>query len=156
MSDTETSISVKVLEIKGLKAWSLRVPGPATPENIGLAQARLLRACAHLPALGSAFGLDYGEGGYAACRPASSEFPLPHGLEVVDFRGGWYAVSIHRGGYDTLGTTLRNVLAHWLPHGGFARREAALLYRYLTDPRETSEADARTEVCVPVRPDPIE
>ena len=81
---------------------------------------------------------------------------MPEELHETDFPGGWHAVGAHIGGYDTLGLTLGEMLEKWLPHSGFRRREGPVVYRYLTDPRETAEAEIRTEICVPVQPDPIE
>lgn len=151
-----TSQPVKILELDGLKLWALRTDAPATPENIGLTQARLLRICANLPGTGPACGLDYGEGGYEACWRALTDLPRPEELHETDLPGGWHAVGAHTGGYDTLRLRLGEMLDQWLPHSGFRRREGPVMYRYLTDPRETAEADIRTEICVPVQPDPIE
>ncbi len=147
---------VKVLELDALKLWAMRTDEPAGPEIIGLTQARLLRICGNLPKIGPACGLDYGEKGYEACRRAITELPVPEGLHETDFPGGWHAMGTHVGGYEALRLTLGEMLGKWLPHSGFKRREGPLVYRYITDPRETTEADTRTEICVPVQPDPIE
>ena len=61
-------------------------------------------------------------------------------------------------GMPSLGDTTvtsGKMLTQWLPHSG-KKREGPLMYRYITDPRETTESDIRTEICVPVQPDPIE
>lgn len=147
---------VRILELGAHRGWGLRGEAPATPERIGLLQARLLKICGRLPRIGPAFGLDHGAGGYQACWRAPVELPRPQGLAEARAPGGWYAVAIHEGGYDAMGGVPERILARWLPHSGFRRNEGPLLYRYLTDPRETTEADLRTEICVPVRPDPIE
>ncbi len=147
---------VRIIELDGHRGWGLRTDDPATPANIGLLQARLLKICGHLPRIGPAFGLDHGERGYAACWRAPVELPLPRALHEARAPGGWYAVATHEGGYDAMGDTVEGVLTGWLPHSGFRRKEGPLIYRYVTDPRETAEADLRTEICVPVRPDPIE
>ncbi len=151
-----TSQPVKILELTGFKGWALRADTHATPENIGLMQARLLKICRNLPRIGPACGLDYGEKGYEACRRALTDLPKPEDLHETNFPGGWHAVGTHIGGYDTLAVTLGEMLELWLPHSGFKRREGPLVYRYIADPRETIETDIRTEICVPVQPDPIE
>lgn len=153
MRPTQT---VKVIELEGFKGWTLRTDTLASPEVIGLTQARLLKICGDIPRLGPAYGLDHGEEGYEACRQAITELPAPSGLHETNFPSGWHAVGTHVGGYDTLGLTLEEMLEQWLPHSGFKRREGPLAYRYVTDPRETAEADIRTEICIPVQPDPIE
>ncbi|MCY3823449.1 MAG: hypothetical protein OXG62_06225, partial [Nitrospinae bacterium] len=94
---------VKVLELDGLKLWTLRTDAPATPEIIGLTQARLLKICGNLPANGPACGLDHGEKGYEACRRALVDLPMPEELYETNSPGGWHAVGTHFGGYDTLG-----------------------------------------------------
>ena len=151
-----SSLSVKVLELDGLKLWALRTDAPAGPENIGLTQARLLRICANLPRIGPACGIDHGEGGYESGWIALTDLPRPKKLHETNFPGGWHAVGTHTGGYDSLCVTLGEMLEQWLPHSGFKRREGPVVYRYVTDPRETAEADTRTEICLPVQPDPIE
>ena len=124
-----TSPPVKVLELDGLKCWALRTDAPATPEIIGLTQARLLRICGNLPKIAPAYGLDHGEKGYEACRRALTDLPMPDALYETDFPGGWHAVGAHTGGYDTLGLALGEMLEKWLPHSGFRRRKA----RWCTD-----------------------
>ncbi len=52
--------------------------------------------------------------------------------------------------------TLRALVEEWLPHSGFRRRSGPVLERYLNDPREATEEELRTEVCLPVSPDPVE
>ncbi len=133
----------------------MRADERTTPENIGLLQARLLKICGNLPRMGPACGLDHGEKGYEACWKAPSELPAPEGLYEASVPEGWYAVATHHGGYDALGDTLRDVLTRWLPHSGFKRREGPFMYQYVTDPRETAEENLRTEICVPVQPDPV-
>ena len=151
-----TSQPVKILELDVLKSWALRTDERTTPENMGLMQARLLKICENLPRIGPAYGLDHGEEGYEACWRALSELPTPKELNETNLPGGWHAVGTHIGGYDTLTATLEEMFDQWLPHSGFKRREGPLMYRYITDPRETREADLRTEICLPVQPDPIE
>ncbi len=151
-----TSQPVRILELDGFKGWALRADEHATSEYIGLIQARLLKICANLPRTAPAYGLDHGDKGYEACWKALSDLPMPEELHETNFPGGWHAVGTHLGGYDTLCDTVEKMLTQWLPHSGFRKREGPLMYRYITDPRETREADIRTEICVPVQPDPIE
>lgn len=147
---------VKVLKLEGFRGWGLRNGERATPGRIGLLQARLLKICGSLPRTGPAFGLDHGEKGYEACWRAPMELPAPAELHEAAAPGGWYAAAAHHGGYDAMGDALEDVLARWLPHSGFRRAEGPVVYLYLTDPREAAEADLRTEIRVPVVPDPIE
>ncbi|MEE9274959.1 MAG: GyrI-like domain-containing protein [bacterium] len=150
-------------QIEPARGAALRLEGEATPEGAGLIWGRLLLRCAGVPAAGPPFGLLHEEGNeagacgaYEACWALPPGYPVPEGLAESESPGGWYAVALHEGGFDRLGETLRRIREEWLPHGGFRRREGPILERYLNDPRETAEEDLRTEVCLPVAPDPIE
>ncbi len=153
--DLNQKISVKVTQIEPVRGAALRMEGEPTPEKAGLLWGRLLQRCRDAPSAGPAFGLRR-EDAYEACWAVPPGVPLPDGLAETEAPGGWYAVAVQAGAYDQLGGTVKRILEEWLPHGGFRRREGPIVERYLNDPRETPEADLRTEVCIPVQPDPIE
>lgn len=153
--NTDRTISVKVTELEPVRGAALRAEGAPTPESAGLIWGRLLQRCADAPYIGPAFGL-YHENAYEACWALPPGLPLPEGLAETEAPGGWHAVAVHAGAYDQLAETAGKILKEWLPHGGFRRAGGPIIERYLNDPRETPEADLRTEVCVPVQPDPIE
>ena len=162
-------MKVTVRQIGPARGAALRLEGEVTPEGAGLIWGRLLLRCTGVPSAGPPFGLLHEVGNeagayeasgaseiYEACWALLPGYPAPEGLAESESPGGWYAVAVHEGGYDRLGETLRRIREEWLPHGGFRRREGPILERYLNDPRETAEEDLRTEVCLPVAPDPIE
>ncbi len=153
--NADQKIIVKVTEREPVRGAALRLEGTPTPEKTGLFWGRLLQLCADVPSNGPAFDICY-ENAYEACWALPPGLPLPDGLIETEAPGGWYAVAVHAGAYDRLPETVERILAEWLPHGGFRRGEGPIIERYLNDPRETPEADLRTEVCIPVRPDPIE
>jgi AraC family transcriptional regulator len=138
-----------------LRGAALQAEGEATPEATGRAWGRLLARCADLPATGPAFGLRHPDGRYEACWALFPGQPLPPGLREAHAPGGWYAAALHEGPYDRLEETLRLILEGWLPHAGFHRREGPIVERLLADPRTAAEADLRTEILVPVQPDPV-
>lgn len=149
-------MKVDVRQIESMRGAALCLGEAPSPEKVGLIWGRLYTRCAGAPAAGPAFGLLYEGEGYEACWSLIQGQSPPEGLLDRNIEGGWYAAAIHEGGYDTIQDTCAEITEKWLPHSGFRRREGPLLERYLTDPRESAEADLRTEVCVPVAPDPIE
>lgn len=153
--NTTPKISVKVSELKSIRGAALRLDGAPVPEKTGLLWGRLLQLCANVPSIGPAFGLWY-ENAYEACWALPHGLPLPDGLLETEAPGGWHAVAVHAGAYDRLPETVEKILAEWLPYSGFRRSEGPIIELCLNDPREVPEADLLTEVCIPVRPDPIE
>lgn len=149
-------MNVSVQRREPARGAALRLEGAPTPEAVGRLWGRILLRCGGLPSAGPAFGLRFGGEAYAACWALPAGVPLPEGLGEAEMPGGWYAAALHAGGYDGIGETLRRLREEWLPHGGFRLREGPVVERYLVDPREAAEAELRTEVCLPVLPDPIE
>ncbi len=153
--NTDQKISVKAAELAPVRGAALRLDDKITPEKSGLLWGRLLQRCAGTPSIGPAFGLRH-ENAYEACWALPPGLPLPEGAIETEAPGGWHAAAVHPGAYDKLDETIEKILEEWLPHSGFRRAGGPIIERYLTDPRETPEADLRTEVCIPVQPDPIE
>ena len=151
-----TALSVKVEKREGASGAGLKLASGARSEEAGRLWGQLFNICGDLPAPEYAFGLHEGDGGYAACWIFSGGRPAPDGLSPADMPGGWYAVSVHEGGFEAIGDTIRRMTDEWLPHGGFLRVEGPVVERYLNDPRGTPEGALRTEICLPVAPDPIE
>ena len=152
-----TSISgVKVEKREPARGAGLALEEAITPESTGRLWGRLYLRCEGLPDAGPPFGLRCGTESYEACWALHPGNPLPEGLTATEMPGGWYAVAIHEGAYDEIGRTLERLVEDWLPHSGFRRGDGPVAERYLNDPREVPEAELRTEVCLPVVPDPIE
>lgn len=147
--------SVKVSQRESTRGAALRLEGEITEERVGLLWGRLFHHCEGIPATGPAFGLRR-KNLYEACWAIQRGAPLPEGLNETEAPGGWYAVAVHEGAYDILYRTVDKILQEWLPYGGFRRGDGPILERYLNDPRETPEENLRTEVCLPIQPDPIE
>ncbi len=150
---------------------STEVSTEVSTEAAGRLWGRLISRCGSWPAggwpaagalaagtltAGAPFGLRQEDGGYAACRAIPPGAPVPERLSEIEMPGGWYAGAVHKGAYDRIGDTLRRIEEEWLPYGGFRRVAGPVVERYLNDPREVPEAGLRTEVCLPVAPDPIE
>ena len=153
--NTDQKISVKAAELAPVRGAAARSEGGITPEKSGLLWGRLLQRCADTPSIGPAFGLRH-ENAYETCWALPPGLPLPEGFTETEAPGGWHAVAVHPGAYDRIDETIKKILEEWLPYSGFRRAGGPIIERYLTDPRETPETGLRTEVCVPVHPDPIE
>lgn len=146
---------MKVSQLESVPGAALQVEGEMTPENIGMTWGRLLQHFDGTSKTEPAFGLRY-EDAYQACWAVPSGSPIPEDLIETEAPGGWYATAVHQSAYDQISETQEKIITEWLPHSGFRRAKGPILERYLTDPRETIEADLRTEICIPVQPDPIE
>jgi hypothetical protein len=162
-------LAVKVEQREAVRGAGLRETGlresaktttevstEVSTEEAGRIWGRLISSCGSWPANGWPFGLRFEDGSYAACLPVPPGAPVPPGLTEIEMPGGWYAGAVHEGAYDRIGETLRRLEEEWLPHGGFRRVAGPVIERYLNDPREVPEEELRTEVCLPVAPDPIE
>lgn len=69
-------------------------------------------------------------------------------VEQVVPAGHW-AVGLHVGSYMRLHETYLDVIGRWFPDSGYdLSPEAAVVERFLDDPREVPEEQLRTEVCV--------
>ena len=148
-------MDVNLRMIERARGAALRLEAEPTPSAIGLLWGRLLLRCEKIPAGDCAFGLRYDARLYEACWALFPGYPMPAGLVETNIPEGWYAVKVHKGGYDRLEETIKYLVERWLPHGGFRRREGPVLERYLIDPREALERELQTEVCLPVQPDPV-
>ena len=150
-----TTAIVRVEQREPVRGAALAAEDGAAPGAVGRAWGRLLLRCEGVPAAGPAFGLRHPDGRYEACWALFPGHPLPAGLREAWAPGGWYAAALHEGPYDRIEETLRLILNEWLPQGGFRRREGPVVERLLTDPRKAGEAELRTELLVPVQPEPV-
>ena len=70
------------------------------------------------------------------------------GIQLLPSRK--YAVTLHRGPYETLGMTYARFCGEWLPLSGREVLAAPALEFYLNSPQDTPPADLRTEIYLPV------
>lgn len=75
---------------------------------------------------------------------------LADGLREETLPGGLFAVAEHRGPYTTLHETYLSLVGGWFPSTGRALGNAPCLEFYLNSPRDTPEAELRTEVWAPI------
>lgn len=88
---------------------------------------------------------------FDACVTCSGNVKPEGEVGVQTIRGGRYAVFLHKGSYEELSETYRNIFADWLAASGFNLRDHPHFEVYLNrDPRRTKPENLRTEIWVPV------
>ncbi|HEY7575420.1 MAG TPA: AraC family transcriptional regulator [Thermoanaerobaculia bacterium] len=70
------------------------------------------------------------------------------GIQILPRRT--YAVTLHRGPYETMGETYARFCGEWLPMSGHDVLAAPALEFYLNSPHETRPQELRTEIYLPV------
>jgi AraC family transcriptional regulator len=76
---------------------------------------------------------------------------LPEGIRLDTVPGGRYAVHTLRGSYGGMHAAFQRMLGRWLPASGEEIDDRPCIEIYLNDPSEVSEAELRTELCIPLR-----
>lgn len=73
-----------------------------------------------------------------------------YGIQTID--GGEFAVTTHRGPYETLANTYRSLYGSWLPGSGREPRNAPLFEIYRNSPMDTKPEDLLTDIYLPLSP----
>jgi AraC family transcriptional regulator len=76
--------------------------------------------------------------------------PLSEEVRRIKIAGGKWAVTVHRGSYETLWQSWNCTYRDWLPSSGHRPRDAAPFEIYLDDPRHTPPDELRTEIWIPI------
>lgn len=88
---------------------------------------------------------------FDACVTCSSDVRPEGEVGVQTIRGGRYAVFLHKGSYEELSETYRNIFADWLAASGFNLRDHPHFEVYLNrNPRRTKPENLKTEIWLPV------
>ena len=64
--------------------------------------------------------------------------------------GGRWAVSLHRGSYETLWQSWNRLYRDWLPASECVTRDAAPFEIYLDDKKTIPQEELRTEIWIPI------
>lgn len=86
---------------------------------------------------------------YDACIVVDDRF-RPEGDLGLQEIGGEYAVTTHRGPYETLGETYARVCGQWLPESGRELRTAPSVEVYRNSPQDTRPEDLLTDIHLPL------
>ena len=87
---------------------------------------------------------------YDACLTVNHAFKATGDIGVQDISGGQYAIVTHRGPYDTLEETYRQLFREWVPTSGRELSSAPCFEVYHNDPSTTRPADLVTDIYVPL------
>ncbi len=71
-------------------------------------------------------------------------------IGMVDFAGGEYAITRHRGPYDGISSTFARLCGEWLPESSRELAPAPALEIYLNNPQVAKPEDLLTDACLPL------
>ncbi|HEV3198471.1 MAG TPA: AraC family transcriptional regulator [Bryobacteraceae bacterium] len=69
---------------------------------------------------------------------------------VLELPGGKYAMAMHKGPYEALGSTYQRLYGGWLPKSGYELRDSPAFEQYLNSPQNSRPEDLVTLIHVPV------
>lgn len=87
---------------------------------------------------------------FDACITVSKKVPLKNSVKIQTVKGGKFAVFLHKGPYEKLGSIYQAIYGEWLPTSNFKIRDLTMLEIYLNDPRFTEPQNLLTEIYLPV------
>lgn len=145
---------VRVVEQPAQQVLALRHAGP--PSTIAHAHWRMREIVGATPVsdwLGLSIGDPDDEAGFAYYVAVATEEALPDaaGLEAIAIPAGSCASHVLVGPYSRINAMFNALHAHWMPGSGYEPDQRPAVERYLDSPRDTAQADLRTELLVPVR-----
>ena len=86
-----------------------------------------------------------------ACVSVHDEVALEEGIHRMTIAGGDYAVFLHKGSYEGLSRTYRQIFGEWVKGNDVALRDVPVFEQYLNrDPRRTKPENLRTEIYLPI------
>lgn len=86
-----------------------------------------------------------------ACMPVGVDLAIEAPMVETVLRGGLYAQLSYTGPYADMRGAYRWLLGVWLPNSGYEPAEAPIFEAYLNDPRDTPQAELRTDIHLPLR-----
>ncbi len=88
---------------------------------------------------------------FDACISRDDPTVQPHGeIQTKTIEGGAYAVFLHEGAYENLGTTY-DAIGDWIVESGMGVRDVPKFEKYLNcDPKRTLPENLRTEIYLPI------
>lgn len=87
---------------------------------------------------------------YDACITVDREVAPEGEVGVATIAGGKYAVFTHRGPYQRLSDSYREIYGAWIPSSGVKLRDVPGLEIYLNSPDQVKSEELLTEICVPI------
>lgn len=87
---------------------------------------------------------------YDACLTVDDQFKATGEIGVQELPGGDYAVVTHRGPYEALEETYRQLFREWVPNSGRGLRSAPCFEVYCNDPETARPEELVTEIHLPL------
>ena len=87
---------------------------------------------------------------YDACFAVGEQVKLEGDVGIQEIAGGDYAVTTHRGPYDSLGQTYARLCGEWLPGSGREVRSIPAFEMYHNTPQSTAREDLLTDIYIPL------
>jgi AraC family transcriptional regulator len=87
---------------------------------------------------------------YDACLTVDGRFKPEGDVGVQEVGGGEYAVTTHRGPYDTIGQTVTRLCGEWLPASGREPRPVPMFEIYRNSPQDTAPENLLTDLYLPL------
>jgi AraC family transcriptional regulator len=88
---------------------------------------------------------------YDACLVINRTVEAQGDIGLQEIPGGDYALTTHRGPYDTLSTTYARLLGQWLPSSGREPCSTPGFEVYQNSPAHTAPGDLMTDIYIPLR-----
>lgn len=89
---------------------------------------------------------------YDAAVTVGPEVRAEGDFGIQEIPAGRYAVTLHAGPYELLHKTWNAFCGEWLPHSGYALRNAPSFEIYLNNPQNTPPEQLRTDLYLPIEP----
>lgn len=87
---------------------------------------------------------------FDACITVSKKVPLEKNVKTQTIKGGKFAVFLHKGSYEKLGSIYQAIYGEWLPENNYKIRDLTMIEVYLNDPGVTEEKALLTEIYLPI------
>jgi AraC family transcriptional regulator len=153
------AVKVRLEDRKPVRVAFVRHVGPY--QETGVAWATLCKFAAQQGWLSpdlQRIGIGYDDPGvtdpdklrFDACLTVDDQFHATGEIGVQELPGGEYAVVTHRGPYETLVETYRQLFQEWASICGRELRSSPNFEVYLNDPAITPPEDLVTEIYIPL------
>jgi len=153
-------LEVEVKEIAPMQVVFLRHVGPYS--EVGKTWSRLMSWAGPRGLLGPSMmtlGIVYDDPAvtaadkirYDACLVVRKAVKPEGEFGVMEVPGGLYAVTTHRGSYETLGQTYQRIYGEWLPKSGYELGNIPAFEQYLNSPQFAKPEDLVTVIHLPVK-----
>lgn len=87
---------------------------------------------------------------FDACITVSKKVPVEKNINIQTIQGGKYAVFLHKGSCDTIGSLYHSVYRIWLPENSYNLRNLPAFQVYLNSPEKVELDNLLTEVYFPI------